>query len=131
MLFSFWRCHYLLFNIKSIFVLIVKPEVTSLTPNPYRVLEEQTATLSCVVLDANPNTSIAWRWFRAESPHNVLYNGSTYTIPSIQRTMSGSYSCIASNSVGKSEAVSILVDVLCKCLLFKGVVIERSFKIFV
>lgn len=131
MLFSIWRCHYLLFNIKNIFVLIVKPEVTSLTPSPYRVLEGQTAKLSCVVLDANPNTSIAWRWFRAESPHNVLYNGSTYTIPSIQRTRSGSYSCIASNSVRKSEAVSILVDVLCKCLLFKGVVIERSFKIFV
>ncbi|XP_078334163.1 neural cell adhesion molecule 1-like isoform X2 [Crassostrea virginica] len=88
-----------------------KPEVRHLSPNPNRVLEGQTATLVCTVIDANTNTSIKWTWIKANSPNTVLHNGPNYTIPNIQRERSGSYSCIASNAVGTSEPATIQVDV--------------------
>lgn len=99
--------------------MIDKPEVTSSVPNPYIVIEGQTATLECTVVDANPNTSITWEWFRTKSPKNIIYNESSYEIPNIQRNMSGSYSCIARNSIGTSEAYVTIVDVQCElCINF-------------
>uniref|UniRef100_A0A8B8B5S2 B-cell receptor CD22-like n=1 Tax=Crassostrea virginica TaxID=6565 RepID=A0A8B8B5S2_CRAVI len=44
-----------------------KPEVESNTPNPYRVIEGQTAALICTMTTANPNTSITWRWIKKDS----------------------------------------------------------------
>lgn len=95
-------------------VLIVKPEVTSYTPNPYRVIEGQSATLKCNMTAANPNTSIIWRWSRTDRPNTVLYYGPNYTIPYIQRNTSGLYNCTASNLIGTSEAGIITVNVLCE-----------------
>lgn len=87
--------------------------------SPYRVKEGQRATLVCLVTAANPNTSIIWRWFKTDSPSNVLYNGSIYHVHDIQRNMSGLYNCTASNSVGTAVAVTIAVDVLCESLHVK------------
>lgn len=88
--------------------------MTSSTPS-VSVIEGQTGTLQCEVVAANPNTTITWKWFRTETPSDVLYNnGPTYTIPNIKKDMSGSYSCTASNSIGTSEASKVNVDVQCK-----------------
>ena len=92
-----------------------KPEVISSPSSPYIVKEGQTATFFCRMIDANPNTGITWRWFKTNSPNNVLHNGPNYIIPNIQRGRSGSYSCTASNTVGTSKGATILVDVQCKC----------------
>ena len=99
----------------------------SYTPNPYRVVEGQTATLICTMTTANPNTSFIWKWIKNDSPTTVLHNGSNYTIPNIQRGSSGLYSCIASNSVGTSDPVTVNLDVQCmhRHVLF---MFEFSFK---
>uniref|UniRef100_K1PFN5 Muscle, skeletal receptor tyrosine protein kinase n=1 Tax=Magallana gigas TaxID=29159 RepID=K1PFN5_MAGGI len=60
---------------------------------------------------ANPNTSIIWRWYRTDRPNVVLFYGPNYTLPNIQRNMSGTYNCTASNSIGTSEANIINVEV--------------------
>uniref|UniRef100_A0A8W8NKS0 Uncharacterized protein n=1 Tax=Magallana gigas TaxID=29159 RepID=A0A8W8NKS0_MAGGI len=88
-----------------------KPEVRSSASSPYRVIEGQTAVLGSTVTDANPNTSILWKWFKTDNLTDVLYNGSRFVIQNIMRDRSGSYSCTASNSVGTSEAVDAYLDV--------------------
>ena len=84
------------------------------TSSLYRVIEGETATLICTMTDANPQTDITWRWFKANSPNIVLHNGSTYLIPGMQRGNSGTYNCTASNVVGMSEAATVNVNVQCK-----------------
>ena len=91
-----------------------KPEVSSNNSSPYTVTEGETASLSCILTDANPRTSILWRWIKTDSSNTVLHNGSNYTIPSIQRGKSGVYHCTASNIVGMSEAARFYVNVLCR-----------------
>ena len=71
------------------------------------------ATLECTVTDANPKT-MNWRWFKTDSPNNVLHNGPSYTLSNIQRGTTGSYSCTASNTVGTSEAATVDINVQCK-----------------
>lgn len=95
-------------------VLIDRPVVASNVSSPYKVLEGTTAVLWCAVIAANPNTGIMWRWFRTETPNDFLSYIPIFTISHIQRNMSGSYNCLASNSVGTSEAAVIIVDVQCK-----------------
>lgn len=94
--------------------MIDKPDVITRMQGPYSVIEGQRATLECLVIAANPKTSIIWRWFKTDSPSNVLYIGPIYHVHDIQRNMSGSYSCTAINSVGKAVAVTIAVNVLCE-----------------
>ncbi|XP_078323846.1 neural cell adhesion molecule 1-like isoform X4 [Crassostrea virginica] len=89
-----------------------KPDVKSSTSSPYKIIEGQTATLSCTVTDANPNTGITWRWIKTGFPNTILHTRATYTIPNIQRGRSGSYSCTANNTIGTSEAATVYVDVL-------------------
>nr|XP_022313604.1 B-cell receptor CD22-like [Crassostrea virginica] len=88
-----------------------KPEVEYNTPNPYKVIEGQTATLICTMTTANPNSSTTWKWIKTDSPTTVLHNGPNYTIFNIQRGSSGSYSCTASNSVGTSDPATVNLDV--------------------
>lgn len=101
-------------SLKILFCWKDKPEVTTHTSNPYRVIEGKTATLECTLTAANPNTTITWRWFKTGHPKDTLYNGQNYTIPHIQRHETGPYSCTANNSVGSSEATAIEVDVQCE-----------------
>lgn len=91
-----------------------KPDVSSLTSSPYRVIEGQTATLKCNMTAANPNINITWRWFNTDNPTHFLHDGSTYIIPGIQRNRSGLYNCTASNSIGTSVPATISVDIQCK-----------------
>ncbi|XP_056013216.1 hemicentin-2-like isoform X1 [Ostrea edulis] len=88
-----------------------KPEVTTSTSSPYRVVEGQSATMTCSVNAANPNTDITWSWIKTDSPRSVLHTGSTYTISNIQRGASGTYSCTATNSIGISTLVTVQIDV--------------------
>lgn len=97
---------------------IDKPVVITHMPSLFRLIEGETATLQCSVIAANPNT-IIWRWFKTDSPSNVLNNGPIYRVHDIQRIMSGLYNCTASNSVGTAVAVTIAVDVLCESLHLK------------
>lgn len=100
--------------------LIDAPEVTTREKTPYKVIEGNTAILKCVVIAANPNEIISWKWFKQVS--KVLHNQSIYTINNIMRSDSGSYSCTARNSIGTSELATINVDVLCKyfflCMIY-------------
>lgn len=91
--------------------------MTSSVSSPYRVIEGQTAVLGCTVTDANPYTSILWKWFRTDSLTDLLYNGSRFVIHKIQRDRSGSYRCTASNFIGTSEAANAYLDVQCKYFL--------------
>lgn len=91
--------------------------MTSSVSSPYRVIEGQTAVLGCTVTDANPYTSILWKWFRTDSLTDLLYNGPRFVIHKIQRDRSGSYSCTASNFIGTSEAANAYLDVQCKYFL--------------
>lgn len=95
-------------------MLIDKPEVAPSTKSPYIVIEGQTAILECTLLDANPYTGIIWKWFKTDSPDDMLENGPIYTIPDIQRNSSGLFHCIAINVVGTSEPLNIYIDVNCK-----------------
>lgn len=88
--------------------------MTSDVTSSYIVLEGETATLKCVLIDANPNTNIAWKWFRTDRSSDELNYGPIYIIHNTQRNMSGSYNCLASNVVGTSEAAIINVDVQCE-----------------
>lgn len=97
----------------SLLFVIDKPDVSSTTSSPYRVIEGRIATLECRVTDANPNTNLTWNWFHTDSPSKVFHSGPNFTIPSIPRNRSGSYNCTATNSVGTSLAASIEVDVQC------------------
>nr|XP_022286587.1 hemicentin-1-like isoform X2 [Crassostrea virginica] len=110
-------------SIIQILNVMYKPEVRSSSSSLYRVREGQTATLDCEVNDANPNTSIIWRWIKMDSSNTVLHNGPNYTISNIQRGRSGSYNCTASNTVGTSEAATITVDVLYAPSIEEGEVI--------
>ena len=101
-------------------ILIDKPEVKYKPLSPYSVIEGDTATLMCTIIDAYPNTNITWRWIKTDSPNDALYNGPNYTIPNIEREKSGSYSCTASTTVGTSEPATINVDVQCKYKCFKA-----------
>lgn len=95
-------------------MLIDKPEVAPSTKSPYIVIEGQTAILECTLLDANPYTGIIWKWFKTDSPDDMLENGPIYIIPDIQRNSSGLFHCIAINVVGTSEPLNIYIDVNCK-----------------
>lgn len=94
--------------------MIVKPEIKSLTPSPYRVIEGRRASLECSVMTANPNTNITWRWFKTDRPEHALHTGPNYTIQNVGRMESGTYNCTASNSVGFSVPVKVDLDVQCK-----------------
>ena len=100
---------------KSKVILTDKPVVTSTPSGLYQLKEGDTATLVCTLTDANPNSPITWRWTKIDNPTKDLYNGPNYTIPNIESGGSGSYSCTARNTVGASEAATIIVDVQCKC----------------
>ncbi|XP_061188018.1 B-cell receptor CD22-like [Saccostrea echinata] len=88
-----------------------KPEVSTTTSSPYKVVEGQTAILTCSVTAANPNTDIRWSWIKTDSPSNVLHTGPTYTISNIQRGQSGNYNCRATNSIEMSTPTTIPVEV--------------------
>ena len=90
-----------------------KPEVRCSLSHQYKIQEGQTATLICTVTDANPNTSITWRWNKLDNLNVDLHNGPAYTILNIQRERSGTYICTASNTVGTSEGENVVIDVQC------------------
>ncbi|XP_056009554.1 hemicentin-2-like [Ostrea edulis] len=84
---------------------------TSVTPSgPYQIREGDTAVISCVVTDANPNTGITWSWTKTGNPA-VLHTGQNYTIPNIQKGQRGTYQCTATNYIGTSLPVTVQVDV--------------------
>ena len=105
-------------HFKRVLSFVDKPDVRSSPSSLYRVREGETATLSCTVTDANPNTGITWRWIRADSPNVIFHTGANFTISNIQREISGSFNRTASNSVGTSEAAVLIVDVQCVYIIF-------------
>ena len=107
------KCLYLHFFIFSWIFVTDKPEVRCSLPSPYRVKEGESAALICTLTAANPNTSISWAWIKTDSPNTALHNRPNYIIHNIQRGRSGSYNCTASNAVGTSEPITIMIDVLC------------------
>lgn len=94
------------------FLFADKPTVSSYPRSPYNITEKMTAYITCTIKDANPKTNIMWLW----SVNGIAVDVplSKYTIPNIQRNMSGTYSCKAKNSAGISLAASTFVDVQCE-----------------
>lgn len=86
-----------------------KPTVSIYPPNSYNITEKMTALLRCKKEDANPTSIVLWQWF----VNDKLINGplSNYTIPNIQRNMSGTYNCTAENARGTSLPASTIVNV--------------------
>lgn len=98
-------------SVSSSILIIVqyKPTVSSYPPSPYNIPEKMTAYINCTIKDANPKINILWLW--SVNGNDVDVPLSNYTIPNIQRNMSGTYSCKAKNSAGTSLAASTFVDV--------------------
>lgn len=67
----------------------------------------------------NLNINIIWKWININNFSNVFYNGLVYIILNIYRNRIGLYNCIVVNLVGIFIVVIIVVDVMCKYLLFK------------
>lgn len=88
--------------------------------NQYNVKENTTnLQLTCTVTDANPAVT-SYRWYKG----NLLMSNimSTYTIPTVLRSHTGSYKCDATNSVGSSIPSSALqLNVLCKFQLYPNI----------
>lgn len=72
--------------------------------------------LDCKVLDSNPAV-VSFRWYK----EGVVIDGYTdalYTIPTVQRSHTGNYTCDATNVVGTSDPAStVQLNVLCKLKL--------------
>ncbi|CAG2207030.1 unnamed protein product [Mytilus edulis] len=93
---------------------LYRPTVTVFPDhNHHNVIENTTnLQLTCTVTDANPAVT-SYRWYKG----NLLMSNimSTYTIPTVQRSHTGNYTCDATNSVGTSIPSSALrLNVLCK-----------------
>ena len=78
------------------------------------VAEGDTATLYCNAT-GNPAPSLAW--IRGGTGEVVSYN-QMLVIESIKRNESGSFECLAWNSIGNNITKSCTVDVQCKYILF-------------
>lgn len=101
-------------KVVNCFIFILDKPTISVTPSsPYQIREGDTAVISCVVTDANPNTGITWSWRKTGDPA-VSHTGQNYTIPNIQRGQRGTYQCTATNSIGTSLPATVQVDVQCK-----------------
>ena len=59
--------------------------------------------------DGNPPPTIKWK-----TPTGSVHTGNVYTILSVSRSDAGTYTCTASNGIGKEAMASILVTVQCK-----------------
>lgn len=103
-------------DIPLFFFFTDKPTVSIYPPNSYNITEKMTALLRCKKEDANPTSIVLWQWF----VNDKLINGplSNYTIPNIQRNMSGTYNCTAKNARGTSLPASTIVNVQCKFVAY-------------
>lgn len=100
--------------VKKSIIFADKPYVKSKTKSPYNIKEFENASLECTVTDANPETGISWKWSHTEHSSYPLPDGPVFTIPNIQRDMSGAYNCTAKNTEGQSDPITIKVIVECK-----------------
>ncbi|CAC5394878.1 unnamed protein product [Mytilus coruscus] len=92
---------------------LYRPTVT-ITPNytQFTVIENKTnLQLDCIMADANPHVG-TFRWYKNG---NIIdgFTDASYTISTVWRTHTGSYTCDATNTVGSSGPSSaVQLDVL-------------------
>ena len=67
------------------------------------VIEGNTASVTCIVDDANPSVITGYRWYKETARSKILSTDATYSIPAITTNQSGLYHCEAQNSVGWSK----------------------------
>lgn len=97
---------------------------------PYVIVKGKTLNITCTIIEANPDTNIAWQWRINDT--NVNVTGPNYIVSNVQRDKSGTYSCEARNSVGTSVAALTIVDVQCKFIVYRIYIFQvRPRKIFV
>ena len=91
------------------FIISDPPEVSMLpNVNPYVVEEGDTKTLSCSVTDANPSViSYTWSGKGTGTTANI-------SLPNIQTSDGGSYTCVANNGITGAAPVSKDVQVQCE-----------------
>ena len=83
-------------------------------------------TLSCNAI-GNPEPSITWTKdgsaIISNSRISLLADKKQLTIKSVDRTDSGEYQCVASNSLGNDTSSAASVNVLCKYSIYVLVVV--------
>lgn len=77
-----------------------------------RVVEGDSLSLTCLVA-GNPPPDVLWI---KGSDNSVITKNSTIVLPSITRTDSGLFQCLAWNGIGKNASSNVTVDVLCEYL---------------
>ena len=94
-----------------------KPEITA-HPKNVTTTEGDILTLSCNAT-GNPEPGISWT--KDGSPISRIYrislsdDNKQLTITNVNRTESGEYRCVASNSLGNDTSNAAEVDVECEC----------------
>ena len=97
----------------NIIIFLSDAITVTLQPCSTPVTEGDNVTLYCNATGIPvPNNT----WIR-ESTGNVLSNKQAYIITAIKRNESGSYKCVAWNSIGNNNTKSCTIDVQCKDIL--------------
>ena len=96
-----------------------QPEITA-HPQNVEVREGNNVTLSCNAT-GNPEPTISWTKdgspINSNSRNSFSADNKQLTITNVNRTDSGEYRCVASNSVGKKTSNAATVDVKCKYIV--------------
>ena len=93
---------------------ILVPAVLRSVSGDQTVREGLSIQLFCEAY-GEPTPKITWtKMLEDGSNSEVLYSGTTWLIPNIDRTASGTYRCTAYNGFGDSDSHKLKVNVTCK-----------------
>ena len=94
-----------------------KPEITA-HPKNVAIREKESIALSCNAT-GNPEPAISWTKDGSPISRNsrisLLDKNKQLAITNVNRTYSGEYRCVASNSLGNDTSNAAEVDVKCEC----------------
>jgi CD22 antigen len=82
------------------------------SPSDATVIEGESVTMTCQVTSSNPEYK-TFSWLKDSTPLKEQKT-LTLTLPTVDRHMSGKYSCQASNDVGKGLSQEVNLQVLCE-----------------
>ena len=116
-LYMYMPFNYLWSLLVTVWLLLVLTNITGIRGNQ-TVLEGDNLNLTCKVT-GQPEPNITWT---KEKPGNqgntvVVGEGKLLTLPNINTTDAGNYTCTAYNGFGKSENQAVYVNVTCEYAL--------------
>ena len=96
-----------------------------------RLREQNDIYLDCIT-DANP-TSSAVRFLKDGQPiqpeTGVFIANQTLVLQQVRRRFRGTYTCEASNNVGRSQSNDLYLRIQCKCAFFQFYILKLNFEI--